>query len=71
MLEPGTPYYPVLRRGEVDQPQTVVRSRRVKAELPDSRVKDTFLPDLRVKIPEDNLDVVGQAFAVQVPEFRV
>ena len=33
--------------------------------------KDTFLPDLRVEIPEDNLDVMGLAFVVQVLYVRV
>ena len=58
MLESAATYYHVSRR--CDQPQIVVRSRRVKAEL----------PDIRVKTPDNNLDVVGWAFVVQVLEFR-
>ena len=66
MLEPGATDYHASRRDEIDQPHAVGRSCRVKAQLSDSGTKDTFLSNLRVEIPEDNLDVMGRAFVVQV-----
>ena len=51
---------------KIDQSHAVWRSCGVEAELSDSGIKDTFLRDLRVEIPEDNLDVMGRAFVVQV-----
>ena len=38
----------------------------VEAELSDSGTKDTFLPNLRIESSEDNLDVMGRVFIVQV-----
>ena len=64
MLKPGATDHYVSRRGEINQPYTVKRSCRVEAELSDSRTKDTFLPNLRIEIPEDNIDVMGRAFVV-------
>ena len=66
MLEPGATDYHVSRRGEIDQPHAVRRSCRVEAELSDSGTKDTFFPDLHIEVPEDNFDVVGRAFIVQI-----
>ena len=43
----------------------------MEAELSDSETKDTFLPYLRIEIPENNLDVMGRAFVIQVLLFRV
>ena len=64
-LKPGSTDYHISHRGEIEQPHAVGRSCQVEAELPDSATKDTFLPDLGVKIPEDNLDVMCWAFNVQ------
>ena len=46
------------------KPHAVEQSCRVEAELSDIGSKDTFLPDLRVEIPEASPDVVGLAFVV-------
>ena len=43
----------------------------MEAELSDCETKDTFLPNLRVGSPEDNLDVMGQSFVAQVHYVRV
>ena len=64
MLTSGATDYHVSRRSEIDQPQAVRRSCRVEAELSDSGTKDSFLPNLRIEIPEDNLDVMARAFVV-------
>ena len=39
--------------------------------MSDSGTKDTFLPDFRVEIAENNLVVAGRAFVVQVLYVRV
>ena len=54
ILKPGTTDYHVSRRGEIDQSHAVRRSCQVEAELSDSGTKDTFLPNLRIEIPEKN-----------------
>ena len=56
--------YHVSRRGEIDQPHAVRRSCRVEAELCHSGTKDTFLANLRIEIPENNLDVMRRPFVV-------
>ena len=66
MLKPGAIDFHVSRRGEIDQPHVVGRSCRVEAELSDSVTKYTFLPNLRIEIPMDNLDVIERAFVVQI-----
>ena len=52
MLKSGARDYHVWRRDEIDQPHAVRQSYRVEAELSGSGTKDTFLPNLRIKIPE-------------------
>ena len=71
MLELGATHYHDTRRGEIDQPHTVGGRVRVEAELSDSGAKDTFPPDLRIKIPEDDFCVMGQALIINVLEFSV
>ena len=58
--------YQVLRSGEIDQPHVVGRNCGVEAKLSDSGTKYTFLPDVRIEIADDNLDVIGRAFVVQI-----
>ena len=53
----------VTRRGEIDQPHTIGGSVRVEAELSDSGAKDTFPPDLGIKISEDDFCVMGRALS--------
>ena len=62
MLKPFAIDYHVSRRCEIDQPHAIRRSCRVEPKLSDSGTKDTLLPNLRIEIPEDNLDVKGRAF---------
>ena len=59
-------YIHVSRRGKNDQPHAVRRTCRVEAELSDSGTKATSLPNLRIDIPEDNIDVMGRAFVIEV-----
>ena len=47
-------------KGEIDQPHAIRRSCQVETELSDSGTKETFLPNLRIEIPEGNLDVMTQ-----------
>ena len=63
MLKPGATDY--------HQPHAVEQNCRLQAEISDSGTKDSFLPDLRVEFPEDNLAVVGRAYVVQVLQVRV
>ena len=62
MLEASATDYHISSHCEIDQPHAVGRSCRVEAELSDSWTEETFLPNLRVEISKDNLDVVGRAF---------
>ena len=62
MLEPSAIDYYVSRRCEIDLPHAVWRICRLDAELSYRWTKDTFLPGLRVEIPENNLDVMGRTF---------
>ena len=38
----------------------------MEAEPSDSGTKDTFLPNLRVEIPQNDLDAMGRTLVVQV-----
>ena len=53
MLKPGAIYYHVTHRMvKSNQPHTFVDSVLVEAELSDSGAKNTFPPNLRIKISE-------------------
>ena len=43
----------------------------MEAELSDSGAKDTFPPDLRIKIFEDDFAVIGWVLIINVLEFSV
>ena len=47
------------------------KSNSLTSARTDSETKDTFLPELRVEISEDNLDVVGRAFVIEFLQVRV
>ena len=71
MLKLGAAYYHVRRCGEIDQPHIIGGGVHVETELSDSGAKDIFLPDLSIKISENDFCVMDQAPITHVLEFSV
>ena len=55
----------------ISLPHTIGGSVRVEAELSESGAKDTFPPDLHIKISEDDFCVMGRVLIINVLEFSV
>ena len=71
VLKPDATLYHVTRRSEIDQPSTIGGSVRVEVELSDSGAKDTFPPDVRIKISEDDFCVMGLTLIIYVLELSL